>query len=97
MEWLKEDLLGEQSKPRHEKVRALKSVAAELGCSRAQLALAWCLRNPNVSSVITGASSAAQVGENMKALEVLPGLTDAVMARIETVLDNRPEPTPTYR
>ena len=97
MEWLKAELLGEQSKPRHEKVRALKSVADELGCSRAQLALAWCLRNPNVSSVITGASSAAQVGENMKALEVVPGLTDPVMERIETILDNRPEPGPTYR
>jgi len=97
MEWLKAELLGEHSRPRHEKVRALKPLADDLGCTRAQLALAWCLRNPNVSTVITGASSVAQVGENMKALEVLPKLTGEIMERIEGILDNRPEPGPTYR
>jgi aryl-alcohol dehydrogenase-like predicted oxidoreductase len=57
----------------------------------AQLGLAWCLKNPNVSTVITGASRAEQVRENMKALEIVPKLTDDVMARIEEVLDNKPE------
>jgi aryl-alcohol dehydrogenase-like predicted oxidoreductase len=51
--------------------------------STSQLALAWAVRNPRVSSVITGASHAAQVVENMKALDVLPKLTDEVVARME--------------
>ncbi len=64
-------------------VERLRPIADELGATLAQLALAWCLKNPNVSTVITGASRPAQVIENMKALEVVPKLTDEVMARIE--------------
>jgi voltage-dependent potassium channel beta subunit len=64
-------------------VERLRPIADELGATLAQLALAWCLKNPNVSTVITGASRPAQVIENMKALEVVPKLTDEIMARIE--------------
>lgn len=85
-EWLKEGITPE----RVEKVKQLKTVADELGASMAQLGLAWCLKNPNVSTVITGASRAAQVSENMKALEIAPKITDEVMARIEEILDNKP-------
>ena len=67
-------------------VEQLIPLASELGCSLAQMALAWCLKNPNVSSVITGASRAAQVHENMKALDVVPLLTNDVMERIEVIL-----------
>ena len=56
----------------------------------AQLGLAWCLKNPNVSTVITGASRPAQVTENMRALEVVPRLTPDSMARIDAILDNKP-------
>jgi aryl-alcohol dehydrogenase-like predicted oxidoreductase len=56
----------------------------------AQLALAWCLKNPNVSTAITGASRPEQVTENMEALEVVPKLTSDVMSRIEDVLKNKP-------
>ncbi|MBN1219784.1 MAG: aldo/keto reductase, partial [Anaerolineae bacterium] len=69
----------------------------ELGCSMAQLALAWCLKNPQVSTVITGASKPAQVVENMKALDVVDQLTPAMMERIEGVLDNKPEPAEDFR
>ena len=55
-----------------------------------QMAIAWCLRNPHVSTVILGASKEAQLEENLAALEVLPKLTPDVMDRIETILDNRP-------
>jgi voltage-dependent potassium channel beta subunit len=72
------------------KVRALQDVAAGLGCSMAQLALAWCLKNPNVSSVITGASRVSQVHENMKALDVAAQLTPEVLEKIDTVLENKP-------
>ena len=54
------------------KVRQLVPVAKDLGCTLAQLSLAWCVKNPHVSSVITGASRPEQVVENMKALEVVP-------------------------
>lgn len=67
-------------------VSELGSVARDLGCSLAQLSLAWCLKNPNVSSVITGASRASQVHENMAALGVVASLTDDVMQRIESIL-----------
>jgi aryl-alcohol dehydrogenase-like predicted oxidoreductase len=82
-EWLK-DALTDQS--RIEKVRKLQEVADGLGCSLAQLSLAWCAKNPNVSTVITGASKVAQVHENLKALDVLPKLTPEVMAQIDEVV-----------
>jgi voltage-dependent potassium channel beta subunit len=72
------------------KVKALQPIAAELGCTMAQMALAWCLKNPNVSTVITGASRVSQVQENMKALEVVGKLMPEVMEKIEGVLQNRP-------
>jgi voltage-dependent potassium channel beta subunit len=81
-EWLSERL---QDPDKIRRVRALVPVARELGCTLAQLALAWCLKNPHVSSVITGASRPAQVVENMKALDVVPKLTAEVMARIEAI------------
>ena len=61
----------------------LDAVARELGCSLAQLALAWCARNPRVSTVITGASRVSQVQENMKAVAVIPKLTPQVLERID--------------
>ena len=66
--------------------RRLTPLAAELGCTLAQLALAWCLKNPNVSTVITGASRASQVAENMRALDVVDRLTPDVMARIDVLV-----------
>ncbi len=65
------------------KVRKLAPIADELGCTLAQLALAWCLVNPHVSTVITGASRVAQVRENMAALDVVGRLDAAVLARID--------------
>jgi voltage-dependent potassium channel beta subunit len=64
-------------------VGKLESVAKDLGCTLAQLALAWCVRNPRVSTVITGATRVEQISENMKALEVVPKLTPEVLARID--------------
>ncbi|KAL6072978.1 Voltage-dependent potassium channel beta subunit [Balamuthia mandrillaris] len=74
-------------------VDRLKPIAEELDCSLAQLALAWCLRNPAVSSVITGASRPEQVAHNVAALKVLPKLSPEVLARIEALLDNDPNKT----
>lgn len=88
--WLRHRIEGEDAEKSMESVRKLKPVADELGCTLAQLALAWCLKNPNVSTVITGASRAEQVRENMKALDVVEKLDSSVMDRIETILDNKP-------
>ncbi len=79
-EWLQRMLVDEGA---NTKVRRLKAVSDELDCTLAQLSIAWCAANPNVSSVITGASRVEQVQENMGALDVLPKLTDDVMARIK--------------
>jgi voltage-dependent potassium channel beta subunit len=64
----------------------LEGVARELGCTLAQLAIAWCLKNHNVSSVILGASRTSQLSENLKALEVAPRLTADVMQRIDSIV-----------
>jgi voltage-dependent potassium channel beta subunit len=66
--------------------RKLAEVADELGCTQAQLSIAWVLKNPNVSTCILGAKRPAQVEENLKALEVVEKLTDDVMQRIEEIL-----------
>lgn len=81
-EWLQKSVTNPQ---RLETVKRLAPVAAELGCSLAQLALAWCLKNPHVSTVITGASRPSQVKENMEALAVVPKLTGEVKARIDEI------------
>lgn len=70
-------------KEKNEAVGKLEPIAKDLGCSLAQLAIAWCARNPDVSTVITGASRVSQVEENLKAADVLPKLTEEVMQRID--------------
>ncbi len=96
-EWLREEVESEEGRRRIEKVKRLTPIAEELGCSMAQLALAWCLKNPNVSTVITGASKPAQVTENLRALEVVDKLEPAVMERIENILENKPQPEEDFR
>ena len=82
-EWLADRLTDGRSL---QKVENLRPIAEELGCSMAQLALAWCAANPNVSTVITGASRASQVVDNFGAINVLPLLTPAVLARIDAAI-----------
>ena len=96
-EWLRQRVESDAAKENIAKVKQLVPLTQELGCTMAQLALAWCLKNPNVSTVITGASRASQVVENMKAIDILPKLTGDVMERIETILANRPKPESDFR
>jgi voltage-dependent potassium channel beta subunit len=72
-------------------IENLKPIAEKLGVTLAQLALAWAAKNPNVSTVITGASRSSQVAENFKTLAVIPKLTPDVMEEIEKVLKNKPK------
>jgi voltage-dependent potassium channel beta subunit len=90
-EWLRDMFESAEGRRKLEKVRGLARIAEDLGVSMAHFALAWCAKNPNVSTVITGASRVEQVQENMKALDVLPLLTGEVMERVDAVLEDRRE------
>jgi len=96
-QWLRPHLDGEEGRRKIEKVRQLAPLARELDCTMAQLAIAWCLANDDVSTVITGASRPGQVTENMRALDVVSRLTPEVLERIAGILDNRPEPERCWR
>jgi aryl-alcohol dehydrogenase-like predicted oxidoreductase len=69
-------------------------IAEKLGATQSQLALAWCLKNENVSSVITGASRPDQIVENVKCLAVLEKLTAEIMHEIDRVIENKPTQDP---
>jgi aryl-alcohol dehydrogenase-like predicted oxidoreductase len=88
LEWLKENSLTAE---RVEKLRGLKKIADDLGTSIAKLAVAWCAKNENVSTVILGASKVHQLQETLTALELLPQLTTEVMTAIDEVLNNKPQ------
>jgi aryl-alcohol dehydrogenase-like predicted oxidoreductase len=65
------------------RVERLRPISERLGCTMAQLALAWCTKHPMVSTVLTGASRPSQVAENFAALDVIPLITDEVKQEIE--------------
>ena len=90
--WLRRMLESDEGQARVQKVRELTAVAEELDTTMARLAIAWCLKNPNVSTVILGASRIAQLEDNLQSLELVSQLTNDVMEKIEAVLDNKPEP-----
>ncbi|HKL19276.1 MAG TPA: aldo/keto reductase, partial [Halalkalibaculum sp.] len=97
-DWLREQLLETESgRLKLEKVKKLAPIAKNLGVTLPQMALAWCLKNKNVSTVITGASKPGQVEENMKAIDAVERLDSDIMSRIEEVLDNKPEPEEDFR
>ena len=85
----------EEGKSMIEKTKALGKLADELGISSAVLAIAWCAKNPNVSSVILGASKTHQLQETLTAIDALPLLTQDVLDKIESILQNKPQ-TPVF-
>ncbi len=91
LEWLKERSLTEE---RLEKVRELQQVALDMGTTLPKLAIAWCLKNPNVSTVILGGSKVGHLEENIQALELLPQLDQDLMDHLDGLLDNKPEHPP---
>ncbi|PKD45081.1 potassium channel beta subunit family protein [Rhodohalobacter barkolensis] len=96
--WLRENLLEtETGKKKLEKVGKLANVAEDAGLSMPEMALAWCLKNEHVSTVITGASKPEQVKQNMKTIDKMDNLTDDVMDAIEDILDNKPEEENDFR
>ena len=89
LEWLKEKALIQERLP---KVAALQQLAQKLDISLPRMAIAWALTNPNVSTVILGASKISQLKENLKAIEDVALLTPKVIAKIEIILANKPIP-----
>ncbi len=91
-DWLKASSL---TPSRLEAAKRLGEIAKDLGATSAQLAIAWCAKNPNVSTVMTGASRPEQVNENMKALDLLPKMNADVMAGIEAATVSASDVSPT--
>jgi aryl-alcohol dehydrogenase-like predicted oxidoreductase len=89
-------LQTDEGKAKIEKVRKLTAIAERLGGNVTQLSLAWCAKNPNVSTVILGASKVEQIVDNCKALKLLEKLTPEVMEEIEGVLGNKPKPPSSF-
>jgi aryl-alcohol dehydrogenase-like predicted oxidoreductase len=96
-EWLRKRFTDENATEKIDKVIKLASVAETIGCTTTQLAIVWCLLNPNVSTVITGASKPSQIKENMKAIEIVAKITPDIVETIEEILDNKPELDPDFR
>ena len=90
--FLRDKLESKEGAARLNKVKRLGKVADRLGVSLAQLSLAWCLKNKNVSTVILGATNTKQLDENLKSIQYKDLLTDSVMGRIESILKNMPAP-----
>lgn len=88
MEWLKDTVLNEE---KLKKAGKLQSLADQLNVPLAKLSLAWCLKNPNVSTVILGASKAEQLKENLTTLEVVPLLTAEMLTSIEEIMQTKPK------
>ncbi len=91
-EWLRSRYDSDTAKAHLEQVKLLAQVAADLDCTVAQLGLAWCLKNPNVSTAIVGASTTSQLVENLGAIDVVDRITEQVMERIEEIVGNKPTP-----
>ncbi|MCE2846810.1 MAG: aldo/keto reductase [Sphingobacteriales bacterium] len=87
LEWLRDRNVTPE---RLELVSRIKSVSDSLGVSLASFCIAWCLKNPNVSTAILGASKASQLEENLKALDVLAQLSDELMQEVDSILANKP-------
>lgn len=95
-EWLKKRYQSEDGLSRIEKARKLESVAKKLGVSLTHLSLAWCLKNPHVSTVILGASRAEQLKDNLAAMPVVNKLTSDLLGEIEAIVQTQPKPEPDY-
>ena len=96
-EWLRKHFEDEEAVQRIAKVGKLMNIADDLGVSMAQLALAWTLKNPHISTTITGASKPKQIVENMKAIDVVSQLSTDVMEKIDDILDNKPPAPDSFR
>uniref|UniRef100_A0A8C8IXM2 Voltage-gated potassium channel subunit beta-1 n=1 Tax=Oncorhynchus tshawytscha TaxID=74940 RepID=A0A8C8IXM2_ONCTS len=96
-QWMKDKILSEEGRRQQAKLKELQAIAERLGCTLPQLAIAWCLRNEGVSSVLLGASSTDQLMENLAAIQVLPKLSSSIVHEMDSILGNKPYSKKDYR
>ncbi|XP_039655648.1 voltage-gated potassium channel subunit beta-2-like isoform X1 [Perca fluviatilis] len=89
-QWMKDKILSEEGSRQQVKLKELKAIAEHLGCTLPQLAIAWCLRNEGVNSVLLGASRTDQLMENIGAIQVLPKLSLSIVSEVDNLLGNKP-------
>ncbi|KAJ8378122.1 hypothetical protein AAFF_G00248360 [Aldrovandia affinis] len=89
-QWLKEKIVSEDGRKQQAKLKELSHIAEKLSCTLPQLAVAWCLRNEGVSSVLLGTSNPEQLTENLGAIQVLPKMTSDVVSDMDHILGNKP-------
>ena len=87
-DWLKDRWMEEE---KLKKVKKIAELSNKMGVSTAALSIAWCIKNPNVSTAILGATKKQQLTENLKSLEVLPKLTPEIMEKIDAIMKNKPK------
>ncbi|XP_077344232.1 voltage-gated potassium channel subunit beta-1 isoform X4 [Lithobates pipiens] len=96
-QWLKDKILSEDGRKQQSKLKDLVPIAERLGCTLPQLAVAWCLRNEGVSSVLLGSSNPEQLVENLGAIQVLPKMTSHIVNEVDNILGNKPYSKKDYR
>ncbi|XP_048460151.1 voltage-gated potassium channel subunit beta-1a isoform X4 [Rhincodon typus] len=96
-QWLKDKIISEEGRRQQAKLKDLTPIVERLSCTLPQLAIAWCLRNEGVSSVLLGASNTEQLTENLGAIQVLSKLTSQIVNEIDSILGNKPLSKKDYR
>uniref|UniRef100_A0A672F8F6 Voltage-gated potassium channel subunit beta-1 n=1 Tax=Salarias fasciatus TaxID=181472 RepID=A0A672F8F6_SALFA len=89
-QWLRDKIMSEDGRKQQAKLKELAHIAEKLGCTLPQLAIAWCLRNEGVSSVLLGSSNPTQLTENLGAIQVIPKMTAGIASEVDHILGNRP-------
>uniref|UniRef100_H3DCU9 Voltage-gated potassium channel subunit beta-1 n=1 Tax=Tetraodon nigroviridis TaxID=99883 RepID=H3DCU9_TETNG len=95
-QWLREKIMSEDGRKQQAKLKELAHIAEKLGCTLPQLAIAWCLRNEGVSSVLLGSSNPSQLTENLGAIQVIPKMTAGIALEVDHILGNRPHSKKDY-
>ncbi|TNM97737.1 hypothetical protein fugu_013983 [Takifugu bimaculatus] len=95
-QWLREKIMSEDGRKQQAKLKELAHIAEKLGCTLPQLAIAWCLRNEGVSSVLLGSSSPSQLTENLGAIQVIPKMTAGIASEVDHILENCPHSKKDY-
>ncbi|CAL8345393.1 unnamed protein product [Merluccius merluccius] len=95
-QWLREKITSEDGRKQQAKLKELTHIAEKLGCTLPQLAIAWCLRNEGVSSVLLGSSNPTQLTENLGAIQVIPKMTTGIASEVDHLLGNRPHSKKDY-
>uniref|UniRef100_A0A8C4ZF14 Voltage-gated potassium channel subunit beta-1 n=1 Tax=Gadus morhua TaxID=8049 RepID=A0A8C4ZF14_GADMO len=95
-QWLREKITSEDGRKQQAKLKELTHIAEKLGCTLPQLAIAWCLRNEGVSSVLLGSSNPVQLTENLGAIQVIPKMTTGIASEVDNLLGNRPHSKKDY-